>query len=79
MNARQCLKASNAIAKGHNLTYAQLFANVICRGYIACRDSYTLAQWHVLERDFHRAQFLRWAAEDNGERRAYWVARAQIV
>lgn len=78
MDARQCLKASNTIARGHGLTYAALFARVIHKGYIACRDLYTLDAWRVLERDFHRAQFLRWAAEDAGQR-AYWVARAHIV
>lgn len=74
MTKAECLRASHALVTAHGFrNFAELYRLVIHRGYRA-EDGRSLFAFRRLERAFHTAQMLRWAAEDRGEARAYWIS-----
>jgi len=76
MTKSECLKASAAVVRGAGFrSFAELYELVIWRGYRA-EDGRSLFHWRKIERAFHTAQMLRWAADERGQARAYWVGVA---
>ncbi len=74
MTKAELLKTAGHVVRAYGFrSFADLYTLVIHRGYRA-EDGRSVLQFRALERAFHTAQMLRWAADETDkDARAYWV------
>jgi hypothetical protein len=77
MTRDECLTSAATVCACYGFaSFADMLDLVIMKGFTNCPVPITRHHWAQVEKAFHTAQFLTWAAEEEGERRAYWVASA---
>lgn len=76
MTKADCLKASAAVIRAHGFrSFADMHALIIGRGWREA-DGRSVFAFRRIERAFHTAQMLRWAADERGDARVYWTGVA---
>jgi hypothetical protein len=79
MTKQDCLNAAVIVCECYGFAdFAAMHDLIIGKGFHACPVPITLHHWNQVEKAFHTAQFLMWAAEETGSfaARAYWIEAA---
>ena len=79
MNAQDCLAASATVCACYGFdSFDAMKTVVIDQGYLNWRGApISRLHWSQVEKAFHTAQFLKWAAEAEGPNgRGYWIGAA---